>query len=40
MIRRLDQTAALTIFMYGGRNASLAAFILVLMALGLDRPWV
>jgi membrane protease YdiL (CAAX protease family) len=31
-------TAALTIFMFGGRYASLAAFILVLMALGLDRP--
>jgi hypothetical protein len=40
MICRLDQTAALTIFMFGGRYASLAAFILVLMALGLDRPWV
>jgi hypothetical protein len=38
MIRRLDQTAALTIFMFGGRYASLAAFILVLMALGLDPP--
>jgi membrane protease YdiL (CAAX protease family) len=31
-------TAALTIFMFGGRYASLAAFILVLIALGLDRP--
>jgi hypothetical protein len=31
-------TAALAIFMFGGRYASLAAFILVLMALGLDRP--
>jgi membrane protease YdiL (CAAX protease family) len=31
-------TAALTIFMFGGRYASLAAFILVLLALGLDRP--
>jgi membrane protease YdiL (CAAX protease family) len=30
-------TAALTIFMFGGRYASLAAFILVLLALGLDR---
>jgi hypothetical protein len=30
-------TAALAIFMFGGRYASLAAFILVLLALGLDR---
>jgi membrane protease YdiL (CAAX protease family) len=30
-------TVALTIFMFGGRYASLAAFILVLLALGLDR---
>ena len=31
-------TAALSIFMLGGRYASLAAFILVLLALGLERP--
>lgn len=30
-------TAALTIFMFGGRYASLVAFLLVLLALGLDR---
>jgi membrane protease YdiL (CAAX protease family) len=30
-------TAGLTIFMFGGRYASLAAFILALMALGLNR---
>jgi membrane protease YdiL (CAAX protease family) len=38
MIRELNRTAALTIFMFEGRYAGLAAFILVLMALGLDRP--
>jgi membrane protease YdiL (CAAX protease family) len=30
-------TAALTVFMFGGHHASLAAFLLVLLVLGLDR---